>query len=390
MFWKQELQWGCLGKDRSSLSNNSPTARSIQTIISGQTLAIPPAINATLVQRLSTESTLAGYTSIRSGSYTIGPWGRDAASSGMLRMDPPSVTVGLTSSKMDGNGWSASTTIGVADCNISMDRGIAAKWLGGATLRGGIGLGLASGVNVFINGDRSVTDNIKLGFGVTGGVPGGVTIRLKFNRLGQRIQVPILLSPAPRSDLLVLSTAIPLVGLYALEQLYLAPTKKQKVGRRLEELRRENWELIKERRQGAREGVRVLTSQARKKAAAERLKGGLIILEAFYGRADVLPATQFFGEPEDLDRRAWKRSTADESRETVEEQEESSATFETDAFAASNLFCDVRIPLQALVNKSKLVIPGGRSKGVSTVKTRDGWLAHWSAVSPPELSICPY
>lgn len=334
------------------------------------TLLIPPSFNMTYGQRLSTKSQLTGFTAVRSGTYTLGPWGGDLAKTGALRMDPPSVSVGLTSSSNTGSGWTVQTAIGLADVSISADRGIVAKWLGGAKLKAGISLGTGSGANVFANGDRSISDSTRLGVGVTAGLPGGVSLRLRFSRLGQKVNVPILLSPAPRSDLLIAAVAVPLAGLYALETFYLSPQKRRKVRGRLSELRRDNWELIKERKQAAEEGVKVLRTQAKKRASSERQKGGLIIVEAFYGREDALPATtdRFSSlDAEDLDRDAWKGEESNHDPRTDgsaidDEYTGSPGSFSEAEFNSLKLYCDVRIPLQALVNKSKLVIPGGRTK----------------------------
>ncbi|CAO1618942.1 unnamed protein product [Parajaminaea phylloscopi] len=335
------------------------------------TLAVPPAFNISYGQRLSNESALTGFTAFRSGAYTLGPWGKSVAEAGALAMDPPSVTVGLTSSDNAGAGWTAQTSIGLADLSINVDRGIVAKWLGGAKLKAGISLGSASGVSVFANGDRSVSESTNVGFGVTAGLPGGVSVRLRFSRLGQKVTVPILLSPIPRSDLVVAAVGVPLAGLFVLETFYLSPKKRRKVRGRLQELRRDNWEWIKERRQAAQEGVSVLRSQARKKAASERHRGGLVILEAFYGREDRLPQTtaKFANcvDPEHLDREAWKSEgevSDQENRPEVSDEYLGSpgAAFSEAEFASLELFCDVKVPLQALVNKSKLVIPGGRGK----------------------------
>lgn len=335
------------------------------------TTAVPPAFYISYGQRLSTETALTGFTAFRSGTYTLGPWGKSVANSGLLRMDPPSVTVGLTSSNSAGSGWTVQTSIGLADLSINVDRGIAAKWLGGAKLKAGVSLGTGSGVSVSVNGDRSVSDSTRLGFGVTAGLPGGVSLRLRFSRLGQKVNVPILLAPVPRSDLMIAAVGVPLAGLFALEAFYLSPKKRRKARGRLQELRRDNWELIKERKQAAAEGVRVLRSQAKKRAGGERSKGGLVILEAFYGREDTLPQTtaKFIDctDVEQLDREAWKdegnEDAAAKQRATADEYQSSpGSVFSQAEFASHQLYCDVKVPLQALVNKSKLVIPGGRSK----------------------------
>ncbi|PWN30505.1 hypothetical protein BDZ90DRAFT_248139 [Jaminaea rosea] len=324
--------------------------------VGGSTTMLPPSFNVTYGQRLSNESPLTGFTTVRSGTYTLGPWGRAAAEAGLLRMDPPSVLVGLTSQHNSGKGWTVSTTIGLSDTNVNLERGLAPiKWLGGARLRMGLSVGSGSGASVHLHGDKRVTEGTDVGVGVTAGLPGGVTMRVSFNRLGQKVALPILLAPAPRADLVIAATALPLMGLFAAESLYLAPKRKRKVRGRLAELRRDNWDLIRQRRRAAKEGVEALRSQARKRASSERAKGGLIVIEAWYGRADALPVSEAILEgavdAEELDRRAW-----------LGEARNAEAEASSPSSSAQPLYCDVRIPLQALVSRSGLVIPGGRSK----------------------------
>lgn len=334
------------------------------------TTMLPPTLSLTYGRRLSKTSPLTGFTTLNSGNYTLGPWGRELAESGMIPMEPPGVTFGITSADSDQKGgWTASTNLGPGDCRIVMERRLTAAWLGDTGLRAGLSIGLGSGIKIHAGGDRNVTEHTKLGLVVSGGLLEGVGLRFKYRRLGQEVDLPILLSRTPRPDLFVLSTAVPFAGLFALERYYLGPRERLRKSRRLEQLRREHWELIKERRRGAREGVRVLGGQARNRAGAERKAGGLIILEAFYGREDTLPETNLAdADPEELDRQAWKRPSGEAQQGSADAPEEESddyadeGEFEVEAFARSKLYCDVKIPLQALVSKSKLVIPGGRSK----------------------------
>lgn len=138
---------------------------------------MPPAFNVTYGQRLSKETGLTGFTSFKSGTYTLGPWGKNLAGVAFLRRDRPNVAVGVTSQSGDGKGWTVQTSVGEADQSLSLDWGT--KVLGGVKVRVGLNLGTGSGLSAFTNGERRVTENTRLGLGVTCGLPGGVTFRIR-------------------------------------------------------------------------------------------------------------------------------------------------------------------------------------------------------------------
>lgn len=100
---------------------------------------------------------------------------------------------------------------------------------------------------------------------------------------------------------------------------------------RLKELREENAELITQKRQEAAEAISIMKAPTAKKADQEREKNGLVILDAHYGLAECFT-----------------------ERGLKEVVNSGGDGFET--------YIDVTIPVQALVNDSTLVIPGGRSK----------------------------
>lgn len=85
---------------------------------------------------------------------------------------------------------------------------------------------------------------------------------------------------------------------------------------KINELREEHADYLAQRKAEADQAQMILTDSARRKMKAEESKQGLVIIEAWYGKKD--------GKHEDL--------------------------------------VDVTIPVQALVNDSKLTIPGGHSK----------------------------
>ncbi|TKY85433.1 hypothetical protein EX895_005595 [Sporisorium graminicola] len=322
-----------------------------------QTPLLPPTLNVTYGQRLSTKSTLTGFTSVRSGTYSIAGWGRDVGggAGGMVRREPAAVSVGLTKQVDEGKGWTVQTSVSAVDQNVSFD--YALKVLSGVKVRTGFNLGTGSGVSAFASAERRLTENTRVSLGLNCALPvGGVTLRIKLNRLGQKILLPILLSPEFRSDLVVAFTVLPAAAYTALHWGYLEPRKHARLRDRLGELRRANHELIAERRAAAVEAREVLRDQAVKKARVEVERSGLVILAAWYGRKDELPLSALLSSrpsSADLDAEAksvWSSIAHQPPATTAEAAQTESPVW------------DVMIPLQALTTKGQLIVPAGRSK----------------------------
>lgn len=113
-------------------------------------------------------------------------------------------------------------------------------------------------------------------------------------------------------------------------------------------MRSDHAEHIAQTRREALEAVELMSRSVSNKVAAERERGGLIILEAHYGLASAFtergirrhrprPASNGGGDEKD-----------DEAHEDEEDEE---------------VVIDVTVPVQALIANSKLSIPGDRSKG---------------------------
>lgn len=92
---------------------------------------------------------------------------------------------------------------------------------------------------------------------------------------------------------------------------------------RIKELREEHAEYIAQKREEAENAVLLMGRNAASLAAKEKERGGLVILSAQYGPA---------------------------------------SAFSSKGVADDDAVIDVTIPLQALVQNSKLYIPGGRNK----------------------------
>lgn len=301
---------------------------------------------------------MTGFTAFKTGSYTLGWWGKDQA----IRQEQPSIAVGVSSQTGDGKGWSASTSLALENQAVSVDYGFRPVILGSPKVRVGLSLGTASGLAAFNMVDRKITDNVRIGVGVSFGIPsGGVTLKLRFSRLGQRLNIPISMSPEFRSDLVSACTFMPALGILAAEHLYFRPTRRRKIQNRLEGLRTQHADLIAQRKQGAVEAVAVLRAGARKKAHSEWRHDGLIVVEAYYGKRDGLPEScDVDASPDDLFAAAWGHEAA-----VVVAESEAAAP------GAANTppppppqqdWWDVTVPVMMLVHKSQLIVAGGRAK----------------------------
>jgi DnaJ family protein C protein 11 len=310
---------------------------------SQQTLAAPPVIALTYGQRLSPSAPLMGFTSFKTGHYTLGAWG---AALPLMAREPPSISVGMTSQDGADSGWTVQSSLALQNQGLSVNWARRVALLGGARISTGLDFGTASGVEAFFNTERRITETLRVTVGVSTGLPrGGVTLNIKANRLGQKVSVPILMAPEYRSDVVGACIVLPVLGFVALEHLYLRPAKRARITDRLRTLREKNRDVIVERRVAAQEAQGVMFASTRTKVRRAWQQGGLVVLEAWYGRRQHFPqATD--GDPQALYESVWEHAAADQSP---------ASALEGDVW-------DVRVPLQALISKGQLLVPGGRAK----------------------------
>ncbi|CAD6887578.1 unnamed protein product [Tilletia laevis] len=321
-------------------------------LVASQTTVVPPSVTLTYGQRISSTSALTGFSSIKTGSYTIGPWGQNAPA--FYKRDRAALTIGISKQTTPDRGWTVQSCLNESDPSVGGE--YAAKVLSNSVkVRAGVGLGLGSGLNVFTSAERRLTENTSLTLGINFGLPaGGVTLRVKVQRLGQKINVPILISPYFRSDLVVICTALPAITYTALHYGYLVPAKRRRISRKVAELRTESRDLIEERYRAAVEAKALLRDQARKRAISERKRGGLVIVEAWYGARGSFPSPKA-GLVEELLDQVWSQQ---------QQQGDASAALDMEGVDVTTLppYWDVTVPLQNLVTNGQLIIPGGRPK----------------------------
>ncbi|GAA5899937.1 J domain-containing protein [Sporobolomyces salmoneus] len=274
----------------------------------------PPKFTLTLGRRIY--ENLTAILTLRSGSYSLGPWGASTAQP----VSDSTLSVGLQHT----NGLAVECTSGVFTQQLS------GGW--GTTVLSGFKVGLngvvtsTGAMSVGWNVDRRVTENVKTGLGLDVGVNGAMTLKIRIMRLGQRITLPIIVSTSFDPRLFTTLTVIPAIGIITTNHFLLAPRKQRKLSSKLKELRREHEEYIREKREEAVQAQELVKEYVAKRVKEEESRNGLIIDEAIYG---VL-------------------QSVDEKVESELEQR----------------WFDVTLALQALLpaQSSQLVIPAGRTK----------------------------
>lgn len=135
-----------------------------------------------------------------------------------------------------------------------------------------------------IKGTRRVGEYTKMGLGV-GLAQNGVVMTISWNRLGQVINLPIILCPADQAnhDAAVLATLFPWLTYCAIEFGYVRPRdrkkRRQAAARRHKELKK----LIPKKREESEQAIELMSEKVQRRQAREEAQGGLIITKAEYG-----------------------------------------------------------------------------------------------------------
>lgn len=114
---------------------------------------------------------------MKSGFFTLGPWGSSLPLTYPLRREKSALAVGLTTAHPNGSGWTVETQAGIVANHISAD------WstrLMGIRVKLGAAMGTDSGINAFVDGEGKVTGNVRVGCMVQAELGGGVTMRWRW------------------------------------------------------------------------------------------------------------------------------------------------------------------------------------------------------------------
>ncbi|GBC07248.1 hypothetical protein RclHR1_07330006 [Rhizophagus clarus] len=258
-----------------------------------------------------------GYLTYKTGAWSLGPWGKHGLYS---RREKSAVAISINGS-FERSGYNFEIQTGLAQIYVSLNYNH--KLFNDYLVKTSATLSSSSGLTAVLLGERKVTEYTKASLAIECGIPHGVTFKCRLSRLGQRITIPILVSPEFNYKIIFWGTILPLITITAVEQVILIPRRQKKKAEKLAALRELHAEYIENRKREAIEAIRLLLPSVERKIEAEKEKDGLVILEAWYGNISNLKDVPL-SEKKDV--------------------------------------ADVRIPVQALVHDSQLTIPGGYSK----------------------------
>ncbi|KAL1923000.1 uncharacterized protein VTP21DRAFT_9376 [Calcarisporiella thermophila] len=285
----------------------------------GYSLYAPPILGITAGRRIGEGVT--GFLTYKTGVWSLGPWG--AGYSNMFRGEKSAVSVGVSGVTKSGRNYTIELQTGIAQSYISADYNW--KLPDSVRLRVNGALTTVGGIQFSVGGDRRVTKHARIAMAVEMGLATGVCLKFMVTRLGQSLVLPIMLSGDLDLKLAFWAAVLPSCAYLAVDRAVLKPRRRKKAQERLEMLRAHHAEAIAHRRREAEEATRLLLDMVTRKVEQEERRNGLVIVEAVYGNLD---------SPKD-------QMNTDGANPTV---------------------INVTVPVQALVNNSQLIIPGGYSK----------------------------
>ncbi|KAJ3159386.1 hypothetical protein HDU86_001704 [Geranomyces michiganensis] len=339
------LMWGELsGTVGQSTSATAKVVKNFSTesfatiTATGTTPSAPPILVASLGRKLTT--TLTGYLTYQTGEWQLGPWGanqdfrhRSACSLGLMR-------------RVDKAQWNTELQAGIASSHISFTyvRTLPRSIRG----RASVVLSNTIGIQCSVSGDKKVNKYTRVGLGVDCATLGGVTLRVKLARLGQKLVIPIMLTPQFDFKLAIWATILPVSMSFALDRLYLEPRRRRRLAAKLAQVRAANAELLAGRRQEAEDAIRIMKDSVLRKLEAEEAKDGLVVVEALYGK---LPPSSL--SPVQV-------LSTQGIRAMFEQLGTSDASLQPELTHVD--YIDVTVAVQSLVYTSQLHISGGHSK----------------------------
>ena len=178
---------------------------------------------------------------------------------------------------------------------------------------------------------------------------------LRVNRRGQRFTIPVLLAEENDALIALLAITVPIAGYYTIDRLFLRKRRIQKKKEILENLRKENRDILEARKREAISATLLLSQTLAKRLDTESKieGGGLVILEALYGKLPPSSTDQArFLSPAGIEELVDRFQTNFEAFLNRKNKKEN----------GEEEYIDVTIAVQALVTAGQLHIPASSSK----------------------------
>jgi DnaJ family protein C protein 11 len=146
-------------------------------------------------------------------------------------------------------------------------------------------LSLDGTIGWMVQGSRGVGEFTRVGLGVGVQGPRGLVFSITYNRLGQSINLPVVICPLGlvNIDIIAASIAIPWTLYTAFHYGYLLPRERRRHSEALKKRRGELETLVQARRSESRRNVELMAGRVRRRQALEMENHGLVVLEARYG-----------------------------------------------------------------------------------------------------------
>ena len=193
-------------------------------------------------------------------------------------------------------------------------------------------LSLDGTIGWMVQGSRAIGDFSRVGLGVGVQGPRGLVVSFTYNRLGQSINLPVVICPLSlvNIDIIAMSIVVPWTLYAAFHYGYILPRAKHKHREILQKRRAELEAVIQNQKTESRRTIELMASRVERRQAVEMENHGLVVLEAKYGNIG--------------------RSKSNRNRNI--------ATSKGD----TESLIDVSIPVAGLVHQSQLVIARGVNK----------------------------
>lgn len=124
------------------------------------------------------------------------------------------------------------------------------------------------------------------------GVPSGVTLKVKFIRSSQTFIFPIHLSEEIIPAAVFYATMTPLIAWFVIKKGIIDPMNAEQKKRNLEKTKEANKAKMVERRKEATYAISLMSATYDRIVNEEEKKKGLVIVQAFYGRAELVNEIQ--------------------------------------------------------------------------------------------------
>ena len=177
------------------------------------------------------------------------------------------------------NSWKFDFSVGPASTGITgfLARRLSKK----STFRFGFRFGTMA-IDVDVGCSRKVNHESSIGMSVSIGVR-GVHVKIRFHHSGQRFQFPILITPFVTPTRVLASLTIPTALVLATKRYVVKPAALRARAAEQRDLRRRHARAVAADKAESSEAQALLKSQADKRTAKERDRGGLVIESAVYG-----------------------------------------------------------------------------------------------------------